>query len=165
MTSFLRAVLLGLCICAFLILGDVLAMMAADWSREIFDFNPTCIYENWYDFVNGDFSDYLYAMSWVNLVLAVLLYAAIIVAALMKKNLVVYCVLCIYIIAWIVWAVLLIYILLFFSYIYFEETRLVMSCGGLGEVRNIWWCSAGALSMVLFAAIGGCCFGCTKTTS
>eukprot|EP00485_Elphidium_margaritaceum_P017816 CAMPEP_0202727744 /NCGR_PEP_ID=MMETSP1385-20130828/185276_1 /ASSEMBLY_ACC=CAM_ASM_000861 /TAXON_ID=933848 /ORGANISM="Elphidium margaritaceum" /LENGTH=63 /DNA_ID=CAMNT_0049393987 /DNA_START=98 /DNA_END=286 /DNA_ORIENTATION=+ len=62
--AIIRQIVSGLFVAGFLALGFVLGMLAADWSMDILDYNPECIYENWYDYVNGDFSDALDAASW-----------------------------------------------------------------------------------------------------
>ena len=160
MATLARNLCLGLGACGCLVLGHVFGMLAADWSRDIFDFYPECIYENWYDFVNGDFSDFLSGISWAGLIMACILYAALLVSTRTKAPF--FVVLCLYAIIWIAWVVVLIYILLFYSYIYFEETRLVHTCGGLPEIRNIWWMSVFAIFMVIPASMFLCCFFCIK---
>mmetsp|Transcript_68399 Transcript_68399/g.61466 ORF Transcript_68399/g.61466 Transcript_68399/m.61466 type:complete len:167 (+) Transcript_68399:244-744(+) len=153
---------IGLCIGVFLIAGHVFGMLAAEWSMDVLDFHPECIWENWYDFVNGDFSEALNGASWAGLVMACLLIAALFVGSRVGTPgmIAFYVILCIYVVTYLAWAVLLMYIMLFFSYIYFEETRLVHTCGGLDEVRNIWWICLAAICQSLPAAIGGCLYAC-----
>eukprot|EP01083_Nonionella_stella_P214438 772674_1 len=145
--GFLPAIIIGFFIAGFLVLGHVFGMLAAEWSMDILDLYPTCVRENEFDFVNGDFSEALNIASWAGLVIAVFMYAALIVGSRGNMKTPFYVVLCIYIIAYVAWFVLLLYIWLFFSYIYFEETRLVTSCGGLEEVRNVWWICLAAVGM------------------
>ena len=145
---------IGLCIGVFLIAGHVFGMLAASWSMDVLDFNPECIWENWYDFVNGDFSEALNGASWAGLIVACLLIAALFVGGRANLMIPFYVILCIYVCTYIAWAVLLMYIMLFFSYIYFEETHLVHTCGGFQEVRNIWWICLAAISMIFPSIIG-----------
>ena len=151
---------IGLCIGVFLIAGHVFGMLAAEWSMDILDFYPECIFENWYDYVNGDFSEALNGASWAGLIVACLLIAALFVGGRANLMAPFYVILCIYVLVYIAWAVLLIYIMLFFSYIYFEEPRLVQTCGGLEEIRNIWWICLAAICMLLPASIGFCLYFC-----
>ena len=163
MASFTAMIIVGFFMCGFLILGHVLGMMAADYSMDIMDFNPVCVYENEYDYVTGDFSEVLVGCSWAGIVIAVLVYAALIVGNRGKQMYPFYCILCVYSITYIVWLVLLVYIMLFFSYIYFEKPSLVHTCGGFPEVRETWWMCFAALIMIVPASISGSVFCCLKS--
>eukprot|EP01084_Bolivina_argentea_P087574 158167_1 len=158
--SYLVPIIAGFCISSFLVLGHVMGLIVADRSIDVFDFYSTCIYENEYDYVNGDFSEFLADASWAGLGAAILLYAGIIASARTMAPL--FVLLCIYIIIYVVWMVLLMYIFLFFSYVYLSDLRLQQSCGGLAEVRDIWWICFGAILMVLPASIGLCIVLCKK---
>lgn len=158
--GFLPALIIGFFICGFLILGHVFGMLAAEWSMDVLDFYPECIWENWYDFVTGDYSQALNGTSWAGLIIACLLYAALIVGNRGITMIPFYVILCIYAVVYIISLVLIIYILLFFSYIYFEETHLVHTCGGLDEVRSIWWICIASLLMIFPSSIGFCVYFC-----
>eukprot|EP01084_Bolivina_argentea_P295591 508949_1 len=156
-TGLTPAIVSGFCISCTLTLGHVFGLFAAQWSMDILDYYTACMYENQYEFVNGDFSEALYGFSWAGLVVAVLLYGALIIGDLTRSMSLFYVVLCIYIIIYIAWVVILFYIFAFFNYIYITEERLQQTCGGLSEIRNIWWACFGALIMVLPACCG-CCY-------
>ena len=147
------------CFSALLVLGHVLGLTAAEWSMDIFDFYPECIFENDFNYVNGDWSDALVVMSWAGIICAILLFTA----ALMRNGGgvfggIFYCVLCLYAMVYVAWAVVLVYIICFFSYVYFEATHLVHTCGGLVEIREVWWISVAALILLLPACCGCCVF-------
>jgi len=152
------------CFSALLVLGHVLGLVSAEWSMYIFDFFPECVFENDYNYVNGDWSDALIVMSWAGIVCAILMFAG----ALMRNSSsmfsgLFFCLLCLYVTVYIAWAVVLVYIICFFSYVYFEATHLVHTCGGLVEIREVWWISFAALFMVLPALCGCGLFFCCGT--
>merc|ERR1712048_1026464 len=154
MASFWKTAIVGFFMCAFLILGHVLGIMAAEYSMDIMDYNPVCVYENEYDYVTGDFSEALVGASWAGIVAAVLLFAALLVGTNSKTMMYpFYCMICVYITIYIVWLVLLVYIMLFFSYIYYEKPSLVHTCGGFPEVRETWWMCFASLIMIVPSAI------------
>lgn len=152
---------MGFFLASFLLVGHVLGLLAAKVSMDIFDYHPTCIFENEFDYVNGDWSEFLTVFSWAGLIAACMLYASLIVCGMGKSNVwkgQFWCFLCIYILIYIAWFTIALYILMFFSYIYMDETRLVHSCGGFEEVREIWFMTFGALFMVIPASCCACCY-------
>jgi len=160
----LKQALTGLFVVGFLGLGFVFGMLAADWSMDTLDFYPECIFENWFDYVNGDFSNALNGASWAGLIFSVIfLYPALIIGNKSSPwNVIFWVMWCIFIIIYLCWVVILVYVWLFFSYVYFEETRLVQTCGGLESIRNIWWICLAALGMLIPASISSCFYCCWK---